>query len=195
MATTSARRAATPRPRQVTVEIPVPAVLDPSAVERALRAQVEDLALVAGIRDAVRAATTPILPSLLAAVAVQERRWRDIEERYGLLDGAAVARLAGSTARNRSEYASNLRARGQIVGARRRGGYVYPGFQFTAAGTVYPVVADILGVMTAQDWDSESIILWMAAPNGYLGGGAPADRLDDRRAVLDAAISAARAAE
>lgn len=143
----------------------------------------------------MQAANTPIPPDMLAAVATQERRWRDLEQRYGLLDSAAVARLAGSTARNRSEYASNLRSRGQILGARRRRGYVYPAFQFATDGRVHPTVREIVPVMAAQGWDPESIILWMAAPNGYLGGDAPADRLDDAATVLQAATNAARAAE
>jgi hypothetical protein len=66
--------------------------------------------------DAVPQAHAPLPPGLLAAVADQENRWRDIDRRYGLCSSADVAALVGSTARNRSEYASNLRAKGQVLG-------------------------------------------------------------------------------
>ena len=176
-----------------TVEIAIPAALDRVAVERALRAHVEDLARVAKIRDAVQEAHAPLPPGLLAAVADQENRWRDIDRRYGLYSSADVAALVGSTARNRSEYASNLRSKGQVLAVARRGRYVYPAFQFSAAGRVHQVVPAVLAVLRDQDWDPESIILWMTAPNGYLGGDAPADRIDDTDAVLDAATNAAHA--
>lgn len=179
------------RPRSLTVEIP--ASLDPTTVERALRAHVEDLARIARIKGVVQEAHSALSPGLLAAVADQEHRWRDIERRYGLLGSGDVAILARSTARNRSEYASSLRSRRQVLAALRRGRYVYPAFQFSDSGRVHPAVPAVIAVMGDQDWDAESIILWMTSPNGYLGGDAPADRVADTEAVVDAATNAAHA--
>lgn len=178
-------------PRSVTVEIP--ASLDPTAVERAVCAHVADLARIAQVKDLVQEANAPMPPALLAAVAEQERRWRDIERDYGLLSGTDVATLSGSTAHNRSEYASNLRTRRRVLAALRRGRYAYPAFQFAESGRVHPAVPAVIDVMVPQGWDAESIIFWMVSPNGYLGGDPPAQRLADTEIVVDAAINAAEA--
>lgn len=168
------------------------AMLDPAAVERRIIGAIDQMETTARVREIVQTAAAATSPALLSAIAEQEQRWRDIESRYGLLDSAQVADLTGSKAKNRAGTASHLRTTGKALAVYRGGRYLFPGFQFTAGGQVYPVIPKVIGVMAGEGWRPESIVEWLDSPNGYLGG-TPVDRITDEAAVLNAAVNAANA--
>jgi hypothetical protein len=172
--------------------VEVPASVDVAALAAATAVLVRQMTAGAEVRDVIE--TAPSLPpALLAAIGEREAQLRGIQERYGLLSSAQVGELAGSTARNRSEYATSLRRDGKVLAVRRQGGYLFPGFQFTPHRGVYPVMPRLIRLLGEQGWDPVSILLWMDSPNGYLAGATPIDRISDEDAVLDAAANAADA--
>lgn len=71
---------------------------------------------------------------------------------------------------------------------------VYPKFQFDGNGTVLPVMSQF-AARVAEKWDTETRLLWLTAPNGWLGAEAPADLLatqpDAVLRALDLAMNAA----
>lgn len=71
---------------------------------------------------------------------------------------------------------------------------VYPKFQFDEHGTVLPVMSQF-AARVAEKWDTETRLLWLTAPNGWLGAEAPADLLatqpDAVLRALDLAMNAA----
>lgn len=160
---------------------------------RSLAAQVQGQALAADeVADVLERVGQVPSAATVAALTRMEQRWRDMQERHGLLTGAEVADLAGSRAQNRSELGSSLARQGQVVAVRRAGRALYPGFQFTEHGKPRPVVADVVRLLRGADWSDESIVLWFDAPNGYLDDRHPADLLEaEPDAVRDAATQAA----
>lgn len=169
------------------------ATLDRAALERRIIGAIDQQETTARVREIVQTAATATSPALLSAIAEQEQRWRDIESRYGLLDSAQVADLTGSKARNRAGTASHLRTGGKALAVYRGGRYLFPGFQFTVGGQVFPVIPKVIEVMAEEGWQPESIVEWLDSPNGYLGGRTPVDRIADEAAVLTAAVNAANA--
>jgi AcrR family transcriptional regulator len=71
---------------------------------------------------------------------------------------------------------------------------VYPRFQFDGNGTVLPVMSQF-AARVAEKWDTETRLLWLTSPNGWLGAEAPADLLatqpDAVLRALDLAMNAA----
>jgi hypothetical protein len=160
-------------------------------VTASVAATIRQIVAAQQVRTTMEQAPTVLPAPLLAALADREAHWRSIADRYGLLTSEQVGQLAGSHARNTSEYASNLRRRNKALAVQRGGRWLYPGFQFTPDGEVYPAVPRVITSMTSQGWDHGSIVRWMDSPNGYLGGATPIERIADTDAVSDAAANAA----
>lgn len=127
---------------------------------------------------------TAATPSTARALQATENVWREVEERYKLLSSTEVADLLGAKNANRA-YASNLRAKGQILGVQRRNSYVYPGFQFNArTHRIKPVIPLLLALAEELTWNVEDLTIWLSSPSGYYGGGRPADNLDATEEIL-----------
>lgn len=130
-------------------------------------------------------------PATLIAIRDREQGWRDVAERYGLLTSHDAAKMAGSTAKNPSEWASQRVRSGRLIAVTRSGRNLFPGFQFDERGQERRGLQPILTAFADADWDSESIVLWFTAPNGYLGHRDPADLIAEAPdAVLEAALNA-----
>lgn len=177
------------------VDIRVPDNVSESVARRAAQAEVDRVAGVTTFTIQIEKAAQPPSRLLYDAAIDREKRWRSIEDRFGLYTAAQVADIAGSVARNRSEYATARHRKGALMAIRRRGQLLFPGFQFDpSSGEVRPVVPQLIVVFTSAGWTHESIIQWCAAPQGYLDDVVPADvmgaRSDD---VLDAARNVATA--
>ncbi|HUG49293.1 MAG TPA: DUF2384 domain-containing protein, partial [Candidatus Limnocylindria bacterium] len=106
------------------------------------------------------------------------------------LSSAELADGALSRSANRSALAWQWRTSGRMFGVPLRGQWRYPAFQFDpATGRPRPVISKILAVLQGRlgDWGTA---LWFAAPNAWLGGARPIDRLEDDPALLHAAEAA-----
>ena len=133
------------------------------------------------------------LPS--AAVLEQSRRNLRLREEllreFGSLTAKEVADLAGSEARNRSQFAHALLRSGRVLSVMHRRQQVFPGFQFDADGPL-PVVAEVLPVLQSRfrkDWE---VALWFTTENYWLDGFRPVDLLiDDESRVIEAARAGA----
>ncbi|SEN68522.1 hypothetical protein E3O25_02630 [Cryobacterium sp. TMT1-3] len=127
---------------------------------------------------------TAATPSTARALQATENVWREVEERYKLLTSTEVAALLGAKNANRA-YASNLRAKGQLLGVQRRNSYVYPGFQFNArTHRIKPAIPLLLALAEELTWNVEDLTIWLSSPSGYYGGGRPADNLDATEEIL-----------
>ena len=105
--------------------------------------------------------------------------------RHPCFTAADLSDFAGHGAKNRSVTASRWKAQGRIFSVPFQGAELYPAFQF-ADGEPKIALARALkalpGTMTA--WQRA---FWFTTPNGWLGGTAPADVLNNTAAVVAAA--------
>jgi hypothetical protein len=101
------------------------------------------------------------------------------------LTSAAVAAAAGHNSRNASVTASRWKQQGKIFSVSAQGRDLFPAFQFRD-GAPHPTVARVLAALPANR-SAWAIAFWFVSGNGWLGGPAPCDRLDDAEAVVMAA--------
>lgn len=116
------------------------------------------------------------------AVLLQARRnaaWRAwVARTYGLLSGAEVAELLGSTATNRASIASRLAAEDKIFSVPHKGARaLYPAFQFTTDGEIVAVIAEVLSTLAPLGYHPWELLSWFTSGNDLLDGDSPADHL------------------
>lgn len=99
------------------------------------------------------------------------------------------ARTRGDTGKSNSyEYANRLRGEQRLFGARFRGSYHYPAFQFVLqTGEPHAHLAELIPLLPSSH-DGWTAALWLFQPTGRLRGARPADVFaQDPGAVIDAA--------
>lgn len=106
------------------------------------------------------------------------------------LTGPQVAERSGgrNVESNPYEYASRLRRERRLFGARFRGSYRYPAFQFDPdTGEPHAGLAELLALLPPSN-DGWTAAFWLFQPTGRLQGARPADVIaQDAGAVIDAA--------
>jgi hypothetical protein len=105
------------------------------------------------------------------------------------LTSAQVAAAAGHKASNVSVTASRWKADRRIVAVQAHGRDLYPAFQFRD-GKPHPTVAAALAALPTT-WSAWATAFWFVSGNGWLGGVAPCDLLDQPERVVEAARRAA----
>ena len=133
--------------------------------------------------------TRPAPPSSTAAELARTRRNELLAQERWLTSQQVATQARGRTVEsNPYEYASRLRREHRLFGARFRGSYLYPAFQFQPeTGEPHPAVADLLARLPDSS-DGWVAALWLFQPTGKLGGARPADVFaHDPGAVIDAA--------
>lgn len=130
---------------------------------------------------------TPTAPPVLAQLGRVDASWRAVESRWGLLTPAEVTLLTGGNPQHARSHTANLRRRHGVLAIARHGGLRYPGFQFADNGGVRSTWATVAGVLTEAGWSAEEIVLWAAAPTGWLDGRVPLEVLDDEPETVLAA--------
>lgn len=142
--------------------------------------------------------TLPSSPRVASLRAV-EAHWRAIKERYGFLSSHDVNQRQGSSADNASAGPSRLARTGHALAVKRGGrNLLFPAFQFTDDGGIYPVIPKVLALLgtgtggkPGAGWSPEAIVLWLTSPNAFIEDDEPpADHLGDQDAVLTAAAAA-----
>ena len=179
-----------------TVAVDIPAVLDADRTRRWLQDLVGQRAAVARLRADLGGQDHPPGPGVMAQIGRLEAAWRDIERRFGLLSAEELARLSGAAPASVRTWVHNQRRRHGLLAVRRGGRNVFPGFQFTATGRPQPWLRDVTAPLLAAGWSEEAVLLWLAAPTGWLSGQTPLEVLDTdpdrvRRAVAAAAAGPA----
>lgn len=103
-----------------------------------------------------------------------------------MLTAAEVRARSGARSRNPSEPASRWKREGRALAVPHNGADRYPAFQFDAAGEPLPALRPVLAALppALAPWPR---LAWFASGNGWLGGRAPMEALDDPAAVLAAA--------
>lgn len=132
---------------------------------------------------AVTVSSAAVQQALRNAEARQE-----LLDEFGALDSEDIARLAGSTAKNRSATVSRYVSAGQVFAVEHRGSRYYPAFQFDANGRPRPVIAEVLRALQPYGLDGWEIALWFTTASGWLDDRRPVDLLDENPAEV---ISAA----
>lgn len=159
-----------------TVHVEVPEGVSREAVERLTGRLLKNEDLMVRIMKALADSPDPVGPGVLAQLGRLEQHWRSIETRYGLLSVSDVAGLGGGDPAKRHRV-SNLRRRSGLLGVSRGGALRFPGFQFKDA-RVRPEWAALAEPLLAAGWSEGDVLLWFAAPTGWLDGAVPADLLD-----------------
>ncbi len=128
--------------------------------------------------DPLAAAMPAIEGDNAAAQAAFLERWR-------VLTAEDVALQAAHGSSNRSATASRWKKARRIFGMRVSGRETYPAFQFRE-GRPRPVVGKVLAALpdALTGWQTA---FWFTGPNGWLGGQAPVERLEDEAGVVAAA--------
>lgn len=153
----------------------------------------EDVALarrsVAALGPAIQSVAHRVSPSLTRAVQARENLYADIEDEFGLFSSAEAGQRMGSRSAARRNAATAARREGRLLGLRRGGYLLFPGFQFDAHG-VRPVIADLVETGRKHHWHEASLIEWLCSPTTYLDGVRPVDVLDDAERVVQVAQAA-----
>ena len=111
---------------------------------------------------------------------INSESWRDHKEVAVFARGRVVES-------NESEYASRLRREGQLLGAKVRGAFKHPSFQFRTDGSVMPEMEQALAILPKDDY-GWAAVFWFFQPSGHLTGRRPADVFrEDPLAVIGAA--------
>jgi hypothetical protein len=103
------------------------------------------------------------------------------------LSSGELAQGASSRSTNPSALAWQWRSKGHIFGVPLGGQWRYPAFQIDpTTGRPRPIIGKVLDILGDRlgDWGTA---LWFAAPNAWLAGARPIDRLEDESALLKAA--------
>jgi hypothetical protein len=112
---------------------------------------------------------------------------QELLDEFGVLGSEEVARLAGSTAKNRSATVSRYLATDQVFAIKHRGSRYYPAFQFDANGRPRPVIGQVLLALQPYGLDGWEIALWFTTASGWLNDRRPVDLLDEDPAEIVAA--------
>lgn len=176
-----------------TIEVNVPAGVDAAAAKRIVDRVLAHQVRATRLGDALARESSSVGPGALAQVGRIDRAWRDVEAKYGLYTGEQVARL--TRAKSVRSHVHNLRRRHGLLGVRRSGALLYPGFQFTHgnAKTVRADWRDLTAPLLAAGWTEGEVLLWFASPTGLLSGQAPVDLLDADPQRVQAAVTQAAA--
>lgn len=108
-----------------------------------------------------------------------------MEQEFGLITGAQVAALSGSSQR-RGGFASYRRKAGKLLGVKRGNAYLYPGFQFDANGHVLDSVSAAIAVASELGVGEDSLAQWFCLRSATLGGSRPVDVIGDPGRVVSA---------
>ena len=109
---------------------------------------------------------------------------------YPTLTAEELAARAGHNAANRSATANRWKGEAKFFAVRAGGREVYPAFQFKD-GRPRPVLQEALQAFEGRSgWQTA---FWFITPNGWLGGTAPIERLEDGKALAAAAAREAQA--
>ena len=130
--------------------------------------------------NAMFSATAVTVSAAAAQQALRNAEARqELLDEFGVFDSEEVARLAGSTAKNRSATVSRYLAAGRVFAIEHRGSRYYPAFQFDAGGRPRPVIARVLLALQPYGMDGWEIALWFTTASGWLDDRRPVDLLDE----------------
>lgn len=179
----------------VEVTVSLPAGVDEQDARRAASQAVAMVALLGEVKDALAESPAQVSPGHLAQAALREERWRQVERAWGLLSAQDVATLMGHKPERARDLTSNLRRRKGLVGVKRRGALMYPGFQFVTARddnlVIPPAWTQLQARLRAADWSDADLLAWCAAPNSWLEGRSPADEIQDHPDAVSDALAVA----
>lgn len=102
------------------------------------------------------------------------------------LTSAEVHEFSGRTSRNKSLTANRWKASGKIFAVTYNGQDRYPAFQFQD-GEPRGIIKPILDALP-DDMSPWQTALWFISGNGWLDGHPPMEALDDKDAVIEAAL-------
>lgn len=159
---------------------------DPRLEQLALKETTDYRRMLQSMRllgDAIESLHQPISPQMAAGIAAAENAWREMEAEFGLLDGRAVAQIAGSK-QTTGGFANDRRKARKLLGIFRRNAYLYPGFQFTESGGVHQSVLDVLRDAPELEVSDEDAAQWFLLESPSLDGRRPVDVIEDAGEVL-----------
>jgi hypothetical protein len=144
---------------------------------------------VRSLGEAIHVAQAAVSPPLARSVQAEQNLYDDLEHEFGLLTSAEAGRRMGSRSSALRNAATSARRDGRLLALRRGSYWLFPGFQFDAAG-VRPVIADLLALAAEHGRSDTGLIQWLCSPTTYLGGARPVDVLDEPKRVLEVADQA-----
>jgi hypothetical protein len=164
-----------------TVNVPVPAGVDKETARRAAVRAVNEAATIGLVEKVLADSSVHVGAGHLAQAALREERWREVEREWGMLAAPQVALLTGARPESARAHTANLRRRKGLAGVKRRGGLLYPGFQFVEVEDGLIAVASawttLRTLLQPAGWSDADVLAWASAPNAYLEGRSPAQEI------------------
>jgi hypothetical protein len=167
-----------------TVNVPVPAGVDKDTARRAALRAMDEVATIGLVEKVLADSPVHVGPGHLAQAALREERWRGVEREWGMLAADQVALLTGARAQSARSHTANLRRRKGLAGVKRRGGLLYPGFQFVRVEDDLIAVASawttLRELLEPAGWSDADVLAWASAPNAHLEGRSPAQEVHEQ---------------
>ena len=167
-----------------TVNVPVPAGVDKDTARRAALRAMHEIATLGLVEKVLADSSAHVGPGHLAQAALREERWRAVEREWGMLPADQVALLTGARPQSARSHTANLRRRKGLAGVKRRGGLLYPGFQFVGVGddliAVAPAWTALRELLEPAGWSDADVLAWASAPNAHLEGRSPAQEVHEQ---------------
>ncbi|MBM7508509.1 hypothetical protein JOE61_002323 [Nocardioides salarius] len=152
----------------------------------------DEVATIGLVAKVLADSSAHVGPGHLAQAALREERWRDVEREWGMLAAVQVALLTGARPESARSLTANLRRRKGMAGVKRRGGLLYPGFQFVRVAedrvAVAPAWTTLRELLAPASWSDADVLAWAAAPNANLEGRSPAQEVHEHPASLSDAL-------
>lgn len=110
---------------------------------------------------------------------------KEFFEKWSCATSKQLAESAGHSSSNPSMTAARWKASHKVFSVKHAGTEYFPVFQFSD-GQPIAVVGDVIKKLEGRKspWQ---LAFWFTSPNGWLGGRVPANSLDDKDGVLNAA--------
>lgn len=166
-----------------TVSVSVPTGVDKNTARRAAERAMDEVAAIGLVEKVLADSPARIGPGHLAQIALREEHWREVEEEWGLLAADQVAVLTGARPESARSHTANLRRRKGLAGVKRRGGLLYPGFQFMKVDegliAVAPAWTMLRELLEPAEWSDADMLTWVSSPNAYLRGRSPAQEIHE----------------
>lgn len=130
-------------------------------------------------------ARSGLTPQLLRSLRAELEFLQAVEATHGLLGVLEAGQLVAPRSTDPVSEAHRARTDGRLLGIRRGGFVVFPGFQFNG-GAVRPVMARLLQVATRHGYDEMSLLVFLCSPSTYLvNGRQPVDLIDDPERIVE----------
>lgn len=156
-----------------------------SSVLAAFEARAESVTPERGASRRAPAARSGLAPHLLRSLRAELEFLQEVEATHGLLGVLEAGQLIAPRSTDPVSEAHRARKDGRLLGIKRGGFIVFPGFQFEG-GALRAVMARLLKVGERYGYDEMSLLVFLCSPSTYVVDGRhPVELIDDPERIVE----------